>query len=67
MDGYEALRKDMMAIENYVMLNMFVLDCGELNKSMIEHCKELYQSLIAHQVKDYFNTYMDGTLSNLRN
>lgn len=39
-----------MSIRNSVLLNLFVLDCGDLNRGMITHCGELYDSLIRHQV-----------------
>ncbi len=50
MDGYSGLKRDIKAIRNKAMLNLFVLDCTELNKSMADHCQQLYDSLIKHQV-----------------
>ena len=50
MDGFMKLKKDIQAIRNAVLLNLFVLDCGDLNRDMISLCEELYQSLIRHQV-----------------
>lgn len=42
--------QDIQSIRNAVLLNLFVLDCGDLNRDMIALCNELYQSLIRHQV-----------------
>lgn len=51
MDGYNKLKREIMAIRNSAHLNLFVLDCHELNTGMIEQCQELYDSLIKFQVR----------------
>ncbi len=50
MAGYTRLRLEIRAIRNSVLLNLFVLDCGDLNRGMVAHCGDLYDSLIRHQV-----------------
>ncbi len=49
MRGYSRLKRDILAVRNKALLNLFVLDCTELNKGMAEHCQQLYDSLIKHQ------------------
>ena len=50
MRGYSRLKKDIMSVRNRALLNLFVLDCTKLNAGMAEHCQQLYDSLIKHQV-----------------
>eukprot|EP00095_Tigriopus_kingsejongensis_P002576 maker-scaffold274_size229011-snap-gene-1.23 protein:Tk02576 transcript:maker-scaffold274_size229011-snap-gene-1.23-mRNA-1 annotation:"hypothetical protein LOTGIDRAFT_210054" len=50
MDGYVQLKREIQAIRNSALLNLFILDCHELNQSMVSLCQELYESLIKHQV-----------------
>ncbi len=50
MQEYMNLKKDIMAIRNSALLNLFMLDCTKLNKEMIEQCLKLYKSLIQFQV-----------------
>ncbi|XP_059095302.1 dynein axonemal heavy chain 3-like [Tigriopus californicus] len=50
MDGYMQLKREILAIRNSALLNLFILDCHELNQSMVNLCEELYESLIRDQV-----------------
>ncbi len=50
MNGYAGVKRDILSVRNKVLLNLFVLDCSELNRGMAEHCQELHDSLIRHQV-----------------
>ena len=50
MEGYAALKKDILSIRNRALLNLFVLDCTALNGAMVATCQDLYDSLIRHQV-----------------
>lgn len=50
MDAYMQLKREILAIRNSALLNLFILDCHELNKSMVDLCEELYESLIRDQV-----------------
>jgi hypothetical protein len=50
MDKYDGLKKEIRSIRNSALLNLFVLDCTDLNRVMVEHCQQLYDSLISFQV-----------------
>ena len=50
MDGYANLKEEIGGIRNFAQLNMFELDCTDLNKEMSDRCANLRQSLIKWQV-----------------
>lgn len=50
MDGYSKLKNEIGCIRNFALLNMFELDCTDLNKEMTNRCANLRQSLIRWQV-----------------
>ena len=50
MDGYVKLKTEINGIRNFALLNMFELDCTELNKEMSDRCANLRTSLIRWQV-----------------
>ena len=50
MDGYSNLKQEINGIRNFAQLNMFELDCTDLNKEMSDRCANLRQSLIRWQV-----------------
>lgn len=51
MDQYSKLQRNIREVRNAAMLNLFVLDCRELNECMMQRCQEIYDSLIKHQVR----------------
>ncbi len=50
MDGYADLNTEIVGIRNYALLNMFELDCSDLNREMSNRCLNLRNSLIKYQV-----------------
>jgi len=50
MNVYDRLRREIRCIRGRATLNLFLLDCRELNSSMEGLCGRLHQSLIGHQV-----------------
>ena len=50
MQQYLTLKKDILGIRQRALLNLFILDCTELNMGMIAQCQDLYDSLIKFQV-----------------
>lgn len=50
MDGYADLNAEISSIRNFALLNMFELDCADLNKEMSNRCLNLRNSLIRWQV-----------------
>ena len=50
LEGYATLNAEICSIRNYAMLNMFELDCTELNMEMSNRCLNLRDSLIRWQV-----------------
>ena len=49
MEGYAALKLEIMGIRNFALLNMFELDCSSLNNEMANRCANLRDSLISWQ------------------
>ena len=50
MDEYASLKEEILGIRNFALLNMFELDCTELNREMANRCTNLRDSLIKWQV-----------------